>query len=125
MVSLQAQVPLRQLSTATSVLMFAQIMGNAIFLAVANAIFADGLSSKIPQFAPGVDPGKVIGAGATGFRGIVPAEQILGVLEAYAISNRHVFYLAVGTGGLAVLSSIFMGSVDVRAKESGSEVGQL
>jgi hypothetical protein len=81
------------MSTAMAILTFSQTIGAAIFLAVAEVIFSHGLRSTLPQYAPTVDPERVIAAGATGFRGIVSEASLPGVLLAYSKSIGHIFYL--------------------------------
>ncbi len=73
------------------------------------------------ELAPAVDPNTVIAAGATGFRALVPAYRIPGVLEAYAQAVDRVFYL---TTGAAICSFFFawgMGWATVKKKSEKRE----
>ncbi|GIJ91085.1 hypothetical protein Asppvi_010050 [Aspergillus pseudoviridinutans] len=93
MIAVQNAVLPDEMSTAMAILTFSQTIGAAIFLAVAQVLFSQGLRSTIPQYAPTVDPGTVIAAGATGFRGVVSEASLPGVLLAYSKSIGHIFYL--------------------------------
>jgi hypothetical protein len=93
MIAVQNAVLPDEMSTAMAILTFSQTIGAAIFLAVAEVIFSHGLRNTIPQYAPTVDPERVIAAGATGFRGIVPEASLPGVLAAYSKSIGQIFYL--------------------------------
>lgn len=82
------------LSIAMAILNTAQTFGGALALAFSGVIFTASLRNIIPQTAPTVNPEVVIAAGATAFREVVSAEQLPGVLEAFAKSVNRVFYLA-------------------------------
>lgn len=98
-------------------LVFIQSLGAAILTTIANTIFDNSLVSQIGTQAPGVDAGAVLGAGATAFRKIVTPEQLPGVLEAFAISFRHTFYLAVGLAFGMFVAAFGLGWYDVRKKD--------
>lgn len=96
---------------------FSQFMGSAVALAVGNAIFTGALKQDLPKFVPNVDASIVLEAGATGFREVVPEEELPGVLLAYVSSIDKEFYLSLG---LAIASFCFawgMGWKDIRPKK--------
>ncbi|PYH43050.1 MDR family MFS transporter [Aspergillus saccharolyticus JOP 1030-1] len=95
-IAIQATIPATSTSTAMAMMTCAQTFGGAIFLAVAEVIFAQALRVEIPRYAPAVDAEVVIAAGATGFRAVVAAKELPGVVRAFAESLDRVFYLAVG-----------------------------
>ncbi|PYI00692.1 MFS general substrate transporter [Aspergillus sclerotiicarbonarius CBS 121057] len=104
MIAIQNAVPPNQISTAMAILTFSQTFGGSIFLAVAEVIFTAGLRKKIPEYAPSISPETVISAGATGFREVVPAKDLLSVLVAYSKAIDEVFYLGAA---LCVAQFIF------------------
>jgi hypothetical protein len=97
--------------------MFCQSFFSATFLSFADVIFNNSLRNLIPQDAPNVNAEAVIQAGATGFREVVPADELHSVLVAYATSVDSVFYLAVGASCAAWLTSWAMGWKDIRKKD--------
>lgn len=119
MIAVQNTVIPTDLSPAMATLTFSQTFGGAIFLAIGEVIFAEGLRDKIPKYAPTASAERVIAAGATGFRAIVNSEQLVGVLKAYAKSIGEIFYMAVGLGVVALLVSSGIGWKDIR--KNGSE----
>ncbi|PLB54151.1 MFS general substrate transporter [Aspergillus steynii IBT 23096] len=123
MIAVQNAVTATDVSPAMATLTFAQTFGGAIFLALAEVIFAEGLRDKIPQFAPTASVEKVIAAGATGFRAIVSSEQLGGVLMAYAKSIGEIFYMAVGLGVVALGVSFGIGWKDIRKNGEGKGKG--
>ena len=79
--------------------------------------------SELHKYAPTVDAGAVIKAGATAFRHIIQPEQLDGVLKGYSVAIDHNFYLAVGTATGSFLFCWGMGWRKVSKKETKSEEG--
>lgn len=102
---------------ATSLVIFVQTLGTAVFLAVSNTLFDQSLVSQLSVNAPNVDPAQVIAAGATGFRGLVSVEDIPGILLSYSNSIDRVFYIAAALGVVAFVTSNFLGWIDLRSKK--------
>lgn len=121
MIAVQNAVSPTDVSPAMATLTFSQTFGGAIFLALAEVIFAEGLREKIPQYAPTASAERVIGAGATGFRAVVTDEQLFGVLKAYAKSIGEIFYMAIGLGAVAVIVSFGIGWKDIRKNGQGKK----
>ncbi|PWY79249.1 MFS general substrate transporter [Aspergillus heteromorphus CBS 117.55] len=95
-IALQTTTPPPSLSTAMAIMTCAQTFGGAIFLAIAEVIFAQSLRANLRHYAPAVDAEAVIAAGATGFRDVVPEGDLSMVLGAYARSLGGVFLLCLG-----------------------------
>ncbi|OPB45969.1 hypothetical protein A0O28_0060890 [Trichoderma guizhouense] len=102
---------------ATSLVIFVQTLGTAVFLAVSNTLFDQSLVSELSVNAPNVDPAQVIAAGATGFRGHVSVEDIPGILLSYSNSIDRVFYIAAALGVVAFVTSNFLGWIDLRSRK--------
>ncbi|CAJ2509723.1 Uu.00g056230.m01.CDS01 [Anthostomella pinea] len=88
----------------------------SILLVVGNTMLDESLRSEIPKHAPNVDLDKVVAAGATGYRSIVGADDLPGVVLAYANSLDKIFYIGVACASLAFLISPGMGWIDIRKK---------
>ncbi|KAH8432706.1 uncharacterized protein LDX57_010333 [Aspergillus melleus] len=123
MIAVQNAVTPTDVSPAMATLTFFQTFGGAIFLAIAEVIFAEGLRDKIPQFAPTVNAETIIAAGATGFRDIVTKEQLVGVLLAYAKSIGEIFYMQIGLGVVALFVAFGIGWKDIR--KNGQKKGEV
>ncbi|KAJ5894129.1 hypothetical protein N7495_005820 [Penicillium taxi] len=120
-VAVQNSLPPNQISVAMSILSFMQTLSGAVFLTFADVIFSTGLKSEIPKNAPSADVEAIIAAGATNFRTIVSSEDLPGVLEGYAKSIDHVFYLAAALGVVCTAFGFGMGWKDIRKKNTGQE----
>lgn len=121
MVAVQNALPPAQVSVAMSVLIFSQTLSGAVFLTFANVIFDNGLRTRVPQYAPSVDPETLIAAGASGIRNVVAGDNLVGVLKAYCASIDHVFYMAAALGVGIFASSWGMGWKDIRKKKPTGE----
>jgi len=93
---------------------FSQTFGGALFLSFDQTIFSTGLRDALAHFSPEVDAQSIIVAGATGFRDVVSAASLPGVLAAYNQALSHVFYLATGCGAAAFFCCWGMGWKSVK-----------
>ncbi|PYI27835.1 MFS general substrate transporter [Aspergillus indologenus CBS 114.80] len=106
-VSAQAVLPLARVSVGTAIVMFLQILGGSLFVSVAENIFTKHLIANIAALEiPGLSPEAVVGAGATGFRALVSAEDLPAVLVAYNDALAKVFQLALILGCLSLLGAV-------------------
>lgn len=63
---------------------------------------------------PDISADKIITAGATAFRAVVPAQEVLGVVQSYTTSVDRVFYLVTGLSVATVLFAFGLGWKDIR-----------
>jgi hypothetical protein len=110
-------------------LIFLQNFGTSIGIVLSNTIFAQTLTKVIPQYAPSVSSQAALDAGsdADAVRCLVVGheEELTGVLLAYSESLRNTFYFLVGLSGIAVVSSLGMGWVDVRKKKEEAKMSSF
>ena len=107
-----------------SILVFCQTFGGAVFLTFAETVLTNSLQTQIPVYAPGVDPKTIIAAGATAVRSVASADQLPGILEAYAKSLDRVFYLTVGGAFGIFIFAWGMKWTDVRKKKVPTKKGE-
>ncbi|CAK7224690.1 hypothetical protein SCUCBS95973_005603 [Sporothrix curviconia] len=122
--AIQHAVNPKQVSVAVGLLSFGQNFGGAVWLTVANTVFDNTLVKQLVAHAPGVNPEAVIAAGATAFRGVVPASSVPGVILAYANSVNHVFYMAMGLSIACFFCTFGLGWVDIRKHKPGATAGK-
>lgn len=121
LVAVQHEVSPAELSTALAFIIWCQYIGPTISLVLYNVIFDSSLRPEILKHASGVDADAVIAAGATTFRSIVSAQDLPGVLVAYANSFDRVFYLVAAVSVLTWVTAWGMGWKDIRTtKQDGS-----
>ncbi|KAI0972470.1 MFS general substrate transporter [Xylaria arbuscula] len=115
-IAVQSLIPLPQIPTVMSIVLFCQNLGGAAFLTFAQTVFSQTFDRNIAEYAPTADAEAIKAAGATDFRQIVTAEELGGVLIAYASTIDNVWYLAAGAAVGAFITGMNMGWRDVRVK---------
>lgn len=105
-----------------SIVLFCQNLGGASFLTFAQTVFSQTFDQNIAKYAPTADSAAIEAAGATAFRKIVTAEELGGVLIAYASTIDNIWYLAAGAAVGAFITGMNMGWRDVR---KGPEIASL
>ncbi|KAK6426927.1 hypothetical protein LTR81_000705 [Elasticomyces elasticus] len=105
-IAIQSLVPLNQIPTAFAIIIFAQNVGAAIWVVVANAIFNNSLRKELLQRAAliGPSPEVIIEAGVGNIRaaGLTPS-QLAAVLVPYGKAIDQTMYL-----GIAVFGSVML-----------------
>ena len=97
------------------------MLGASLMMAAGNSIFHQTFVQELRRRVPSVNPKTVIAAGATGFRKVVKAKQLPAVLDAYSASIGRVFVLVAGLGVLSVFAACFVGWIDIRQRENGTD----
>ena len=83
MVAAQTVLPMKDIPIGTSIVIFCQMLGGALFISVAQNIFSNELVKGLAGI-PGIDPLQVVHTGATELAGLIKDSQMLGlVIEAY------------------------------------------
>ncbi len=120
-VAVQYAVSAEELSAGMAFIVWCQYLGPSIFVTLFNTIFDTELKAKLPQYAPNVKPQVILAAGATGFRKVIAAADIPGVLKTYAESIDIVFYMTVATALVCCLSAWGMGFDDIRKTNNAAK----
>ena len=101
----QNTMPMEWIPVGTACVQFFQSMGGAIFIAVAQALFQNGLTDGVARKAPNVPPQLLINSGASQVREILTrmglADSIAPVLEAYLAGLRNTYYMSLALAGMA------------------------
>ncbi|KAL1854698.1 hypothetical protein Plec18170_004789 [Paecilomyces lecythidis] len=107
--AIQNLLPAQDVAIASSLVFFFQYLGGAIFLAVGETIFTNGLRASLETYAPNVHAQTIINAGASAVRSAAPEADLPSVLFAYNRALVHTFYLALGGSTASFLTSFGMG----------------
>jgi hypothetical protein len=94
---------------ATACVQFFQSLGGAIFIAVAQAVFQNGLAEGVERDAPGIPPQIFINSGASQIPQVLEklhAEQYLTeVLTAYLDGLRNSYFITVACAAAAFVAA--------------------
>ncbi|KAK0656612.1 major facilitator superfamily domain-containing protein [Cercophora newfieldiana] len=97
------------MAIGTAAVVASQSLGGAIFLSVGNSVFQNHLlKASADNILPGVNIKKVIDAGASAFRQLVPDDELPVMLEVYNEALRRVFIVGIPLGALAAFISCFI-----------------
>jgi len=103
-----------------SLMFFAQGLGGAIWLAVGQTIFNQGLVKNLKHIA-NIDPSMIVRTGATQLRHIVPPQFLNDVLIAYNKAITDTFKVGVGCAAATILAAIAMEWKSVKAEKDARE----
>jgi hypothetical protein len=116
---------LKQISTAIAIIIFAQNVGAAVWVVVANAIFNNSLRKELSQRAALISPSPevVIKAGARNIRaaGLTPS-QLAAILVAYGKAIDRTMYLGIAVFGSVMLVAWEMGFKNLKEVEQQEEL---
>lgn len=118
----QATVPEQDVPLATAIMLFAQTLGGAFGVSGGQAAFTNTVVKKLAETAPGVDAMKVIAVGATELRKSFSAEQLPGILQAYADGIKIPFILSTALAGAAFMVSLGAERKSIKPKPVGAAV---
>lgn len=99
----QQKLPLSKISVGSSMVLFCQFFGGALFLALAETDFSNSLVPALQEYAPGVNSTAIFNVGATGVRSVVSSDDLPGVLKAYSTAITNTF---VSGANFFLISSI-------------------
>ncbi|KAE8326992.1 major facilitator superfamily domain-containing protein [Aspergillus sergii] len=110
-VAAQTELERKDVPTGSALMMLSQSLGGAIFLAVAQTVFTNGLILNLQGAVPDYD-GKslahvVEGAGATTLRQLVGVQDLPAVLVAYNMAVRNTFILGLALSCTTIIGAIF------------------
>ncbi|KAK9236192.1 major facilitator superfamily domain-containing protein [Lipomyces kononenkoae] len=122
--AIQTNLPAEDSSLGSSLVMFAQYFGGAIFASVANTVFTSSIGPALLQYAPSIDPNLLTNSGVTDLGEVVPAAELPGALLAYNESIDHVFDVQLAASCAALLTGCFVGwrKVNKRKKNTKNDV---
>ncbi|KAB8207997.1 major facilitator superfamily domain-containing protein [Aspergillus parasiticus] len=128
MTAVQTVLPPEDIPVGTAAVMFFQTLGGALFIAVGQSVFQNGLIDGIREYAPTVDPRAIVGAGATEMRHVLAAlgqlDQLDAVIRAYMSGLRDAYRVSLALALVALVASCFLEwkSVKKTGQESKNEV---
>lgn len=104
-------------SLGLSVIIFAQSIGPAVSIAVAQTIFLNRLSQNLETLVPGLSPKAVDNLGLSDIKKLVGKESLEKALAVFDTSLMQTWYLAVGLACLTMVGSLMMEWESVKNKK--------
>lgn len=105
-IALQTVLEKPLVPAALVLLNYVQMIGGIIFLSIAQNVFLDKLTNNLTQNIPNFNPTIAQQNGATGLKGLVPAEYQPQVVLAYNSAILNVFYIGLGLVSVGLLAAL-------------------
>jgi MFS family permease len=114
--AVQTALPTDDVSLGISIVLFAQHLGPAVSIAIAQVIFTNQLSINLAQIVPGLDPATLESQGLSDVVGNASSAQHSMALEGVGRSFSETWYLAVGFTCVTLIGSLLMEWRSVKQK---------
>ncbi|KAL8720385.1 MAG: hypothetical protein Q9225_002737 [Loekoesia sp. 1 TL-2023] len=112
----QTVLPLDDVPIGTTIIIFLQTLGGALFISVGQNIFTNRLMKNLIVDAPSLPPELVLHTGATKLRGLDPA-SLSGVLRAYNSAITQTFYVSLAMAAFSIVGSALIEWKSVKGKK--------
>ncbi|KAJ9604998.1 hypothetical protein H2200_010387 [Cladophialophora chaetospira] len=116
--AVQTTLNAADVNLGTGVILFGQSMGPAVFIAIAQVIFTNQLSSSLKDNIPGLTPAFLEEHGLGDIKNGIPRQQWDKVLGGIDRSLTHTWYLAVALGCTTIVGSLLVEWRSVKKKQS-------
>jgi hypothetical protein len=116
-IAAQTVLPLNDVPVGTSIIMFMQTLGGALFISISQNVFANKLVSGLVAKVPGVSPDLVVNVGATTLRNAVDPQYLSAVLDVYNDALMAAYHVATAMAGASLIGALFMEWKSIKAKE--------
>lgn len=116
-IAIQAVLPTADVPVGTAIIMFAQTLGGALFVSVAQNVFTNSLLKNLKSLVPDLDPAKVLAAGATTLQQAIPPQYLTGVREAYNGAITDTFYVGVALGAASIVGAVCFEWKSIKGKK--------
>ncbi|KAJ6561171.1 major facilitator superfamily domain-containing protein [Mycena vulgaris] len=103
MLAAQTVLDLKDVPIGTAIIIFAQTIGSALFISIAQNVFTSKLIAGLLANVPGVSSALVLSTGATSLKGAVAPEFLPSVLFAYNEALVAAFYLAAAMASISLI----------------------
>lgn len=119
----QAALSQADVAIGTAIVVFAQTLGGAIFICIAQNIFQRELHSTVASAGiPALDPATIASVGATQIRSLVPAEFLPIVLVAYNNATTCTFDVSIAAACVAFFGALICPWISVKGKNMNAIV---
>jgi hypothetical protein len=118
LMAVQTVLDISDVPTGTAIIVFAQTLGGALFVSIAQNVFTNKLVEYVAEYAPGFgDPLAILMIGATSVQKLPPGEVLEGVTRAYNDSLTKTFVVFTALSGLAIVGAVFTEWKSVKGKK--------
>lgn len=119
-IAAQTVLKLDDVPVGTSLIIFMQTLGGALFISVAQNIFTNRLVSNLLEKVPTLDPSIVLRTGATSLKHAIDADHadlLPDVLFAYNGALTQTFYVSLALAALSIFGAVGIEWKSVKGKK--------
>ncbi|QSZ35301.1 hypothetical protein DSL72_008170 [Monilinia vaccinii-corymbosi] len=117
LIAVQTVLDISQVPTGTSVIIFVQTLGGALFVSIGQNIFTNKLSQNLAHFVPDLDPAVVLNTGATSIQKTIAPEFLAGVTISYNNALTEAFMVAAVMAVFTIIGSLAIEWKSVKGKK--------
>jgi len=121
LLAVQAVLDIEDVPIGTACIIFFQTLGGALFVAVAQTVFQNGVVSAAKELVPDIDPLLLLATGATELRDVLTKigklDEMPEVLKVYMVGLKDAFRVSVGLASAAVLTTIFVEWKSIKSEQ--------
>lgn len=114
-IAVQSVLPTDDIPVGSALIVFAQILGGALSVSIAQNIFLNALTSNLLPL--GISAAQLQIAGASNLAKAVPVSQLPAVLLQYANALQTTFIVPIAGAGIAFLASFGVQWVNIKGKK--------
>ncbi|KAK0712952.1 major facilitator superfamily-domain-containing protein [Lasiosphaeria miniovina] len=118
LIAVQTVLSIEDVPIGTSVIIFVQTLGGALFVSIAQNVFSNHLVQYVAEYEPSLpDPSIVFAVGATNIQHAIPAEYLPGVTQAYNDALTKTFVVFAAMAAISIIGASFMEWKSVKGKK--------
>lgn len=117
LIAVQTVLDISVVPIGTSVIIFVQTLGGALFVSVGQNIFSNRLAQGLKHYAPSIDPAIVLNTGATSIQQTIDKADLRGVTLAYNNALTQTFLVAAVMAALTIIGSLTIEWKSVKGKK--------
>lgn len=117
LIAVQTVLDISEVPVGTSVIIFLQTLGGALFVSIGENIFTNKLMQGLHQYVPTLDPSIVLATGATSIQKTIDKAFLPGVTLAYNNALTKSFLVAAVMAALTIIGSLAIEWKSVKGKK--------
>ncbi|KAF6838418.1 efflux pump antibiotic resistance [Colletotrichum plurivorum] len=117
LMAVQVVLDMADVPTGTSIIIFMQTVGGAVFVAIGQMAFTNSLVEGMVRHVPGLDPHAVIASGVTAIRKTVSSDLLPGIAQAYSDALAKAFLVCAVAACATIIGAIFVEWKSVKGKK--------
>ncbi|KAL3423692.1 major facilitator superfamily transporter [Phlyctema vagabunda] len=117
LIAIQTVLDISEVPIGTSVIIFLQTLGGALFVSIGQNVFANKLAQGLAKYVPTLDPVIVLNTGATSIQKTIEKEYLPGVTLAYNNALTESFMVAAVMAAFTIIGSVAIEWKSVKGKK--------